>query len=261
MILGLDGDCPSPLALAPGPGAPVDVMACPSGTLSLHCREVTFRRRWWPRPPDRGHPVGHGARGREDVRPFIGAPERSSVEAMNAAWVGVPSGSPSDSAVELRDGHQVRLWAIRPDEAEPLRGLVDGPADQSHWLRFFNHALPLSPELTRVDFQDRIAFVGLLTRGIRAIADCPRCQGSGRRAEIAIAVADDRRGFGPCRALLEHLLAAGRRGQAWLRRLFPLFIPLLRSYPRDARGRGGRSGHSWGHRRPLGRPERGSVGE
>ena len=121
----------------------------------------------------------------------------------------------------LRDGTQVRLRAIRPDDAERLQAFHARLSPQSVYLRWLSaHPVLTDAEaenLSRVDYHNRMAFVATLPE---ALVGTPAIIGVARYAvaepeqpgvaEAAVVVADafQQRGLGTL--LLGRLLAYAR---------------------------------------------------
>ena len=118
--------------------------------------------------------------------------------------------------VRLRDGAEILIRPIEPQDADELRAAFDRLGAVSRFRRFLSEIDHLTPHqveyLTCIDHQDHEALAALLAatgRGIGA-ARFVRDQADRAQAEIAVAVADDwqRRGVGT--ALLERLMRRAR---------------------------------------------------
>jgi acyl-CoA synthetase (NDP forming) len=134
-----------------------------------------------------------------------------------SASVGVAPAPPGDPAarlavrpypaeleerVTLKDGRQVRLRPIRPDDGLALRLGFRLMAPEDRRFRLFSPARELAPELaerlTQIDYDREMALVaddpdrpGLLLGGARVIMDP-----DGRRAEFSVTVRSDAKGAG-----------------------------------------------------------------
>jgi RimJ/RimL family protein N-acetyltransferase len=123
----------------------------------------------------------------------------------------------------LRDGRQVTLRAVRPEDRDDVRAAIKRLSAESRYMRFMAPLNDLSPQmldravnpvagrelqLVAVDVED----------GRQTIVGGARCCGSsegGQDCEFALAVADDWQGVGLARRLLQALMrvahAAGFR--------------------------------------------------
>jgi RimJ/RimL family protein N-acetyltransferase len=121
------------------------------------------------------------------------------------------------SAVEtLRNGRQVEIRALRPDDRADLVAAVGRASAQSLYRRFFGvrHSFT-ERELAfflDIDFIDHVALVAVVEEGGR-----PMIVGTGRyiivrpgKAEVAFAVVDQNQGQGIGAALMRHLAAVAR---------------------------------------------------
>lgn len=118
----------------------------------------------------------------------------------------------------LRDGSQVTIRPIRPEDAEIEQAFVRNLSDESRYFRFMDTVRELSPQMlrrfTRVDYLLHMALLAVAERDgretqvavARYIADEEL-----QRCEFAIVVADDwqRKGLG---ARLMRALTAAARG-------------------------------------------------
>ena len=114
----------------------------------------------------------------------------------------------------LRDGREVRVRPIRPDDAERLQQFHDRLSMQTTRLRFFSPLKHLSPEfadhLTSVDFARRCAFVISPPDDDRILA-VGRYEGeTDRSAEVAFVVEDALQGNGIGVILLDRLVQHAR---------------------------------------------------
>ena len=127
-----------------------------------------------------------------------------------------------EADVVLRDGGTAHVRPIRPEDADALQRFHLRQSRQSTVFRFFAPLERLPPKdlarFTRVDHDDRVAFVTLATdeEGERIIGvarfdrDVPGPDGPSDEAEVAFNIADDHHGRGLGSVLLEHLTAAAR---------------------------------------------------
>lgn len=122
---------------------------------------------------------------------------------------------PAEHTARLRDGREVRVRPIRPDDANRLREFHDRLSTNTTRLRFFSPLKHLSRDfanrLTSVDFDKRCAFVisppdddTILAVG-RYEAETSRC------AEVAFVVEDSLQGMGIGTILLDRLVKHARR--------------------------------------------------
>ncbi|MCM3513942.1 MULTISPECIES: GNAT family N-acetyltransferase [unclassified Nocardioides] len=117
-----------------------------------------------------------------------------------------------EADVLLRDGRSAHIRPITPDDAELLVEFYSRVSDQSKYYRFFSPMPQLSPRdverFTRVDHQDRVAFVLLLQQRMIAVGRYDLVRPG--EAEVAFLVEDAHQGRGIAQLLLEHLAQAGR---------------------------------------------------
>ena len=127
--------------------------------------------------------------------------------------------------VQLRDGSEVVVRPIGPDDASLLQAFVRRLSARSRRFRFFAAIAELSPaqldRFVNVDPAQGLALVATQRRreGVAIVAEARYALAQGDRdAEFAIAVADDFQERGVGRHLVQRLLvAAWRRG---VQRLF-----------------------------------------
>ena len=118
----------------------------------------------------------------------------------------------------LRDGTNVCIRAIRPDDKERLRIAFEGLSPESVYQRFFHPITELTPgelrHLTELDFRDHVGLAMTIEEETaeRFIAVCRfvRVEHGGDRAEVGFAVADDYQHRGAATLLLQQLLAVAR---------------------------------------------------
>jgi RimJ/RimL family protein N-acetyltransferase len=134
------------------------------------------------------------------------------------------------SAIErLRNGGQVEIRALRPEDQAELLAAVSRSSAQSLYRRFFSAKREFSQAevafFTRVDFIDHVALVAVVDDGGR-----PAIAGGGRyvvlqpgKAEVAFAVVDQYQGQGIGSALMRHLAAIA--GEAGLHELIAEVLP------------------------------------
>jgi RimJ/RimL family protein N-acetyltransferase len=113
------------------------------------------------------------------------------------------------SQVHLRDGSEVRVRPISPDDRELLGSAFDALSDRSRYLRFQAPMAELSDRqlayLTAVDHHDHEALIALdPDEQIVGVARFVRVQGE--QAECAITVADQWQGRGLGTELLDRLV-------------------------------------------------------
>jgi RimJ/RimL family protein N-acetyltransferase len=115
--------------------------------------------------------------------------------------------------IELRDGTEVHLHAMRGDDADALLRFHHQLSAETTHLRFFAvHPELSSRELehfSQVDHQDREAIVATVDEEIVGVARFDRL-GGGRDAEAAFVVADIWQGEGLGTALFGRLVARAR---------------------------------------------------
>ncbi|MFN8618951.1 MAG: GNAT family N-acetyltransferase [Dehalococcoidia bacterium] len=121
---------------------------------------------------------------------------------------------PPEQLARLRDGAEVRIRPIRPDDAQRLREFHDRLSPNTTRLRFFSPLKHLSRDfanrLTAVDFAKRCAFV-ISPLGDDTIHGVGRYEAETRRcAEIAFVVEDSMQGLGIGKLLLDRLVEHAR---------------------------------------------------
>jgi RimJ/RimL family protein N-acetyltransferase len=119
-------------------------------------------------------------------------------------------------AERLRDGEQILIRPIRPEDREELAAGIERLSPESRYRRFFTPTSELSPAalsyLTEVDHHDHEALVALepeTEHGI-GVARFVRSAEDGERAEVAVAVADSWHNRGVATALLDRLTERAR---------------------------------------------------
>ncbi len=121
-----------------------------------------------------------------------------------------------ETDVVLADGATLHLRPIRPEDHDALNELFGRLSPETIQFRFFTPLKELSEawltRLTNVDYDDRLALVGVLGEDLVAVGRYDRLDDP-RRAEVAFTVEDAHQGRGIGTLLLEHLaLAARERG-------------------------------------------------
>jgi len=115
--------------------------------------------------------------------------------------------------IQLRDGTEVHLHAMRGDDADALLRFHHQLSPETTFLRFFSVHPELSDgeleRFTHVDHQDREAIVATVDDKIVGVARFDRIPG-GRDAEAAFVIADLWQGGGLGSALFDRLAARAR---------------------------------------------------
>ena len=120
----------------------------------------------------------------------------------------------------LRDGTEVCLRAIRPDDKDRLRIAFERLSPRSVFRRFFNMVNELTADdlrrLTELDFREHVGLALTIedTAGERliAVARFVRVAPGADRAELAVAVADEYQHLGAGTLLLHRLVEVARTG-------------------------------------------------
>jgi RimJ/RimL family protein N-acetyltransferase len=119
-------------------------------------------------------------------------------------------------AERLRDGAQILIRPIRPEDREELAAGMERLSPESRYRRFFTPTSGLSPSelsyLTEVDHHDHEALVALepdTGLGV-GVARFVRSAEDRERAEVAVAVADSWHNRGVATALLGRLTERAR---------------------------------------------------
>jgi RimJ/RimL family protein N-acetyltransferase len=141
----------------------------------------------------------------------------------------------------LRDGRQVEIRALRPDDRHNLIAAVQRVSAQSFYRRFFGVRRDFSEQeksfFVNVDFANHVALVAVADDDGR-----PVIVGGGRyvvlqsgEAEVAFAVIDQYQGQGIGAALIRHLATIAR--EAGIQRLvadvLPDNLPMLKVFKRS----------------------------
>lgn len=115
----------------------------------------------------------------------------------------------------LRDGSEVEVRPLRPDDGPRLVRLFDRLSPQTVHRRFLSPIREPSAEgivrLLDVDHEGREAVVAVAGDEIRGVARYARLPEYPQRAEVAVVVEDGWQGRGMARLLLRLLTAAARR--------------------------------------------------
>lgn len=118
-----------------------------------------------------------------------------------------------EADVVLADGGTMSVRPIRPTDADLILRFHDRQSPESIYFRFFSPRPRLSQRdldrFTRVDYVDRMAFVGLLGGELVGVARYDRHRGRSD-AEVAFFIDDAHHGRGMATVLLEYLAAAAR---------------------------------------------------
>lgn len=117
--------------------------------------------------------------------------------------------------VLLRDGSEVTLRQIEPEDREAIRASFERMGPDSRYTRFLSPIAELTESqldyLTDVDHHDHEAVVAVGDDGSGlGVARYVRLEHDGPRAEVAVAVIDDWQGNGVGSALLERLSERAR---------------------------------------------------
>ena len=121
---------------------------------------------------------------------------------------------PPETLAVLRDGREVRVRPIRPDDAPRLARFHDRLSQNTVRLRFFTPLKHLSPQfaqhLSEVDFTGRCAFV-ISFPGDDEIHAVGRYEAeAAHSAEVAFVVEDSMQGLGMGALLLDRLVSHAR---------------------------------------------------
>jgi GNAT superfamily N-acetyltransferase len=141
----------------------------------------------------------------------------------------------------LRDGRQVEIRALRPDDRVDLIAAVGRSSGQSLYRRFFAVKRGFTESeidyFLNVDFVDHVALVAVVDEsGRRVIAGGARyVVVQPGRAEVAFAVIDQYQGQGLGAALMHHLAAIAR--EVGLKELtaevLPENVPMLKVFEKS----------------------------
>lgn len=127
----------------------------------------------------------------------------------------LPPGYPAEweTHAVLADGAPVEIRPIRPSDRDQLDAFHQRQSPTSIYYRYFQHRGRLRPaeldHLTQIDYQERMAFVALLSDELVAVARYESYP-EGNRPELAFLVDDTHHGRGLATLMLEYLAAAAR---------------------------------------------------
>lgn len=116
----------------------------------------------------------------------------------------------------LRNGKEIEVRALRPDDRDALIGAVDRTSAQSLYRRFFAVKRSFSEQeisfFLNIDFVTHVALVAVLNEdGHSSLVGGARyVMIEAGRAEVALAVVDEHQGHGIGKILLRHLAAIAR---------------------------------------------------
>jgi acetyltransferase len=118
-----------------------------------------------------------------------------------------------EGRVRLRDGREVQVRPIRPEDAGREQRFFERLSERSRFQRFMNYLKELPPRMlarfTQLDYDRELALVALWQDEFVAVGRyAPNPDGAS--AEFAVTVADDWQGKGLGHALLERLCEAAR---------------------------------------------------
>jgi len=118
-----------------------------------------------------------------------------------------------EGAIRLRDGREVRVRPIRPEDAGRELRFFDRLSDRSRYQRFMHYLKHLPPRMlarfTQIDYDRELALVALWRDEFVAIGRYTP-SADGVTAEFAVTVADDWQGKGLGHTLLQRLCDAAR---------------------------------------------------
>ena len=126
-----------------------------------------------------------------------------------------------EATIELRDGTQLQMRPIRPEDAELERRFVAGLSEQTRYYRFFYRLHELSPAMlarfTQVDYDRELALLALGpdkdAPGKRVIVGIARSIANidSESAEFAVVTADEWQGRGVASVLMKALIAHAKK--------------------------------------------------
>jgi RimJ/RimL family protein N-acetyltransferase len=141
----------------------------------------------------------------------------------------------------MRDGRQVEIRALRPDDRADLVASVGRSSTQSLYRRFFAIKRTFTEQevefFVNIDFVNHVALIAVVEEGGK-----PMIVGGGRyivaqpgQAEIAFAVVDQFQGQGIGAALMRHLAAIARGAglQELIAEVLPDNTPMLKVFERS----------------------------
>jgi RimJ/RimL family protein N-acetyltransferase len=141
----------------------------------------------------------------------------------------------------LRDGQEVEIRALRPEDRNALLAAVARSSAQSLYRRFFNVKRNFTEQevsfFLNVDFVTHVALVAVLGEhgqstlvgGARYVVSEPQ------RAEVAFAIVDEHQGRGIGKILLSHLARIGRCSgiKEFIAEVLPQNAAMLRVFARS----------------------------
>ncbi len=124
-----------------------------------------------------------------------------------------PYPSRFETGETLRDGTQIALRPVRPEDAAMEQAFVKAMSEESRYTRFFNPTRSLAPRLlarlTQLDYERELALLALHEGGMVGVARySPNADGTS--CEFAVAIADAWHGRGVATLLMQRLIAAAR---------------------------------------------------
>ncbi|MBV2234045.1 MAG: bifunctional acetate--CoA ligase family protein/GNAT family N-acetyltransferase [Sterolibacterium sp.] len=151
-----------------------------------------------------------------DARIAITQPAQQSAAYAHMAIHPYPSALVSQFTT--RNGRQVTLRPIKPEDAGLTQAFVCGLSPQSRYFRFMNAMREVSPaqlvRLTQIDYDREMALIATLhDAGIESQIGVARyaTNPDGASCEFAVVVADDWQGQGLARALMTALIETARK--------------------------------------------------
>jgi RimJ/RimL family protein N-acetyltransferase len=119
-------------------------------------------------------------------------------------------------AEQLRNGRQIEIRALKPDDRHELLAAAERTSDRSLYRRFFGVRRGFTDEevasFVNIDFVDQVALIAVAHESEREVI-----AGGGRyivvrpgTAELAFTVVDEYQGQGIAAALLRHLITLAR---------------------------------------------------
>lgn len=120
-----------------------------------------------------------------------------------------------ESEIKLKDQTQLKLRAIRPDDADRERAFVAAMSDKSRYYRFLHSVATLSDDMiarfTQLDYDREMALIALTLDGEKITGVARYYPNPDRKTvEFAIAIADAWQGRGLGEQLMKALIGAAR---------------------------------------------------
>ncbi len=197
----------------------------------VHARRL---HSWGPRAAPKPHPPLSNSSGMVRALGLLGAsgyhvkspdghlPMNALMDVVTSEPAQLPRGSPPARAlypvrVRLRDGSEIVIRPIGPEDAEREQAFVRALSPESRYFRFMSTLRELPADMlyrfTHPDFQRELALVALVGEGLatrqigvaRCVADTDRTS-----AEFAVVVADEWQNRGVGTRLLCELMRAAR---------------------------------------------------